>query len=111
MTLLGVVPECLECGACCHSRLDRYVRVTGDDYARLGEEAETQTSWFGNACFMAMAEEHCAALVVVPATGQFVCSVYGQRPETCRALERGSPECAAEREAKFARTRSSAKGA
>ena len=27
---------CLHCGVCCFSRLETYVRVTGDDWTRLG---------------------------------------------------------------------------
>lgn len=44
---------------------------------------------------MVMQGGHCAALQV--AGGQFVCSVYSARPDVCRELERGSPECREER--------------
>jgi Fe-S-cluster containining protein len=102
-TLPCVLPECLQCGACCFSKLATYVRVTGDDHARLGEHAEHVTVFVGNRCFMRMTGEHCAALVIEP-SGQFRCSVYEQRPEVCRELARGSSACAAEREQKEART-------
>jgi Fe-S-cluster containining protein len=91
------LPECLACGVCCFSRLDTYVRVTGDDHQRLGELAEALSCFVGNRCFMRMAEEHCAALVVEHASARFVCSVYERRPATCRDLQRGSPECLGER--------------
>lgn len=105
-------PDCLTCGTCCHSALDTYVRVTGDDHARLGEAAERLTTFIGHRCYMRMTNGHCAALDVT-AEG-FPCSVYAARPEICRALERGSPECAGERAEKGerpARTRLAVLGA
>ncbi len=97
-------PPCLECGACCFSDLPDYVRVDGDDYARLGDDAEAWVSWKGNRCYLRMHEGHCAALQVEPG-GRFVCAIYELRPATCRELERGSPACAGERDAKVGRTR------
>lgn len=85
--------------------MPQYVAVLGDDYERLGELAEELTAWHGIRCFMRMHEGHCAALVVEPASGRFVCSVYEQRPETCRSLAHGSAECAGERDRKHERTR------
>ncbi|MCA9535278.1 MAG: YkgJ family cysteine cluster protein [Myxococcales bacterium] len=98
-------PECLDCGACCFADLPHYVPVRGDDYARLGDAAETLTRWQGTRCFMAMSDGHCAALVIDAGSGRFSCSVYADRPDTCRELERGSSECEGERERKYARTR------
>jgi Fe-S-cluster containining protein len=97
------VPECLECGACCFSQLDRYVRVTGEDYERLGERAEDLVSFDGHRAYLRMVDGHCAALVVDVGSGRFVCSAYEARPRICRELERGSAECRAERELKSAR--------
>ncbi|HEX5660997.1 MAG TPA: YkgJ family cysteine cluster protein [Polyangiales bacterium] len=94
-------PPCLACGACCFSRLATYVRVTGEDYTRLGDEAERVTTFVGNRCYMRMEHGHCAALEVSP--GRYACQVYELRPETCRALERGSPQCDAERHGKASR--------
>ncbi len=96
-------PPCLACGACCFSRLDTYVQVTGDDYSRLGEHAHDATVFIGNRCYMRMEHGHCASLEVSP--GHYACRVYEQRPETCRVLERGSPHCEAERHEKAERTR------
>lgn len=86
--------SCLACGTCCHSDLPTYVRVLGDDHARLGESADRLCHFIGNRCFMRMEQGHCAALVVE--AGLFVCSVYAQRPEVCRSLIAGSAACAAE---------------
>lgn len=95
-------PSCLSCGACCFSTLDSYVRVSGDDYTRLGEHAEQLTNFVGNRCFMRMHDGHCAALVV-DVEGSFVCTVYEQRPDTCRELARESGQCEAERQQKAER--------
>jgi Fe-S-cluster containining protein len=93
-------PECLACGTCCFSTLRRYVPVTGDDYARLGEAATELVVWEENRAYMRIADGHCAALRVDVARRELVCTVYDTRPETCRALARGSPECAGERATK-----------
>lgn len=99
------VPECLACGACCFSRLERYVPVTGADYERLGERAEELVSFDGNRAYLRMVDGHCAALVLDARAKQFVCSAYHARPQTCRDLGRGSAECRAELEAKADRPR------
>jgi Fe-S-cluster containining protein len=85
-------PPCLECGACCFSNLDTYVRVTGVDHARLSDDAERLCAFIGNRVYMRMVDGHCGALVC-DAQGLFVCSVYARRPGVCRELERGSPSC------------------
>jgi uncharacterized protein len=71
------------------------VRVHGDDYERLGAGAEALSHWLGNEVYMRMIDGHCAALRLEGHA--FVCSVYGNRPEICRSLERGSPACVSER--------------
>ncbi|HTQ42984.1 MAG TPA: YkgJ family cysteine cluster protein [Polyangiaceae bacterium] len=89
-------PPCLECGACCFSDLETSVRVTGDDYERLGAAVDDLVHFVGNRAYLRFAEGHCAALRI-EASGRFVCRVYETRPDVCRDLERGSPQCAAER--------------
>jgi len=81
------------------------VRVTGADYARLGERmnADALTHFDENRCYMNMRDGHCAALTLDLETQQFVCSIYETRPSTCRDLERGSPACQAEFHEKRAR--------
>lgn len=97
------VPECLACGCCCFSQLETFVRVTGDDYARLGERAE-QLVWFdGNRAYLRLVDGRCAALEQEASSGRFVCSAYETRPQICRDLARGSGECAAERQVKAER--------
>ncbi len=97
-------PDCLRCGACCFSPAARFVRVTGADWARLGDAAERVAHFAGrgNEAFMKMADGHCVALEVRPGTAAdpaptYFCTVYDRRPQICRDLARGSPECAGER--------------
>ena len=92
----ALTPACLGCGTCCFSKLTDYVRVDGADYARLGERADELTLFVGNRCYMKMFEGHCASLVIDSETERFVCSLYETRPQTCRDLERASPQCSAE---------------
>jgi len=98
---LNIPHDCLRCGVCCHGKTDTYVRVTGDDWERLGAEAERVAHFIGNRAFMKMAGGHCAALDVRAAAdgseaAEFFCSVYARRPQVCRDLGRGSPECEGE---------------
>lgn len=91
--------DCLRCGVCCHSKLDTYVRVTGTDWERLGVEAGRVAHFIGNRAYMKMADGHCAALDVrsgAEGGREFFCTVYENRPQTCRDLGRGTPQCEAE---------------
>lgn len=88
------------------------MRVTGEDWNRLGEDAErvAQFAGRGNEAFMRMAGGHCAALSVRRTAAraeengeeftEFFCTIYERRPQICRDLARGSPECAGERAVK-----------
>jgi Fe-S-cluster containining protein len=88
--------DCLSCGTCCFSNLETYVRVSGDDYARLGDRAPELTVFVGNRAYMRMAGGRCAALWIDRPARRFVCTIYEARPEACRDLARGSPECLGE---------------
>lgn len=90
------VPECLTCGTCCFSQLASFVRVTGDDYSRLGERAEDLVWFDGARAHMRMVDGHCAALQIEPSSGRFVCTTYATRPQICRDLARGSGACQGE---------------
>jgi uncharacterized protein len=94
------LPACLACGTCCFSLLDTFVRVSGDDYARLAERADSLVRFDGNRAYMRMSDGHCSALVLDARSGQFACGVYATRPQPCRDLARGSGACLAERDAK-----------
>jgi Fe-S-cluster containining protein len=96
-------PACLTCGACCFSRLETYVRVTGDDHERLGDRTDELVRFEGNRAYMRMVDGHCAALLVEEISGQLFCSAYETRPETCRDLARDSGACLGEIESKHER--------
>lgn len=103
---MNPLAECRRCGVCCFSALDAYVRVTGDDWTRLGREAERWAHFIGHRAFMKMHEGRCAALELRPSPKggiDFFCAIYERRPQVCRDLQRGSPECEGELIAKAER--------
>lgn len=78
--------------------------MTGDDHERLGDAAEELVEWVGNRAFMRIvaatadveggtAFHRCAALVIDPVAGTFLCSVYETRPAVCRELAQHGPGC------------------
>jgi hypothetical protein len=76
------------------------VRVTGDDWRRLDDKAEGLAAFIEHRAYMRMTEGHCAALEIRCSPGgaaEFFCTIYERRPQICRDLARGSPECAGER--------------
>jgi hypothetical protein len=98
--LVKTPTDCLRCGACCFSPAEAFVRVTGPDWARLGDAAERLAHFIVHRAYMKMADGHCAALELrtTPAgEPEFFCTVYENRPQICRDLARGSPECEGER--------------
>jgi len=99
----GPASSCLRCGVCCFSQLETYVRLSGDDWTRLGDEAERVAHFIGHRAYMKMGEGHCAALelrVDDEGAREYFCTVYETRPQICRDLLPGSPQCEAERELK-----------
>ena len=74
--------------------------MTGDDHARLGEDAEHLVEWIGNLAFMRLAPigslHKCIALTIDPELGTFACSIYETRPQVCRDLARGEGACLGE---------------
>ena len=97
---MAIPANCLHCGVCCYSKSNTYVWVRGDDWERLGEDAEDLARFVGNRAYLRMEDGHCIALAVRPrADGlgpEFFCTVYELRPQICRDLGRGSPECQGE---------------
>jgi uncharacterized protein len=68
--------------------------------------AERVAHFIGHRAFMRMANGHCAALSMrrTPAgEPDFFCTIYEQRPQVCRDLARGSPQCEGERAIKGSR--------
>lgn len=86
--------------------LETYIRVTGEDWSRFGDQAEHYAHFIEHRAYMKMEDGHCAALSVErDPRGQplFYCKLYRQRPQICRDLARGSPACEGERAAKWDR--------
>jgi hypothetical protein len=82
--------------------------VSGNDYERLGDDAERLVEWIGNTAFMRLervADDllKCAALSIDARGGTFSCSIYETRPAVCRDLQRRSDACRDEIEAKSGR--------
>ena len=88
--------DCQQCGACCFSGTERFIRVMGDDYTRLGDAAEKLVHFVGHRAFMRMTDGHCAALRIDPKSRHFTCQLYESRPDVCRDLASGSPACRGE---------------
>jgi Fe-S-cluster containining protein len=103
---MNIPTDCRRCGLCCFSESEEYVWVRGDDWSRLGEEAERLAHFIRHRAFMRMHEGHCAALDVrtmADGVKEYFCTIYERRPQICRDLARGSPECEAEIETKSGR--------
>lgn len=85
---------------CCFSRLQTYVRVSGDDWSRLGSEAGRVADFDGHRAYLKIHDGHCAALEVRCGNDgwrEYFCTIYDRRPQICRDLDRGSPHCEGER--------------
>lgn len=87
--------SCTSCGACCFFDPPDYLRVLNIDYERLGERANALTQLIEGRTYMRQEGGHCIALCIEP-DGAFLCSIYEDRPDVCRSLERGSGLCRAE---------------
>jgi uncharacterized protein len=86
------VPECLDCGACCHTRNERLVELLGADAITV--PAEFRQSESDGTAHMRMIEDRAHDCLVCSALGAGnACQIYAQRPFLCREFERGSPEC------------------
>ncbi len=84
--------------------------MTGDDHARLGDDAESLVTWIGNVAFMrlqhlgdASGPRGCVGLALDSLLGTFACSIYERRPQVCRDLERGGGACLGELDGKAER--------
>jgi Fe-S-cluster containining protein len=76
------------------------VSVSGYDWDRLGDAADRVAEFDGHRAYLKIHDGHCAALeirTVADAGREYFCTVYERRPQICRDLERGSPQCEGER--------------
>lgn len=80
--LPAIVPACAGCGVCCHLLVEL---LPGDDH--VPEEYVVEHS--GVRCMDQHGDGACVALD--PETR--LCTIYDQRPQTCRTFERGGELC------------------
>lgn len=84
------------------------MRVTSEDRTRLGADARELVVFVDGESYMRLDRTgpvgRCAALGIAE-DGRFACTVYERRPEICRAFERGSASCLADRAVKGGRPR------
>lgn len=95
--------DCRDCGRCCFDEDATYLPVFFVDLDRMSERTRAFTREADGRSFMALREGRCAALTIDPVAGRFVCGIYEERPDVCRALERGSAQCLGYRETKAER--------
>ncbi|HJZ83724.1 MAG TPA: YkgJ family cysteine cluster protein [Polyangia bacterium] len=84
--------DCQRCGACCYGP-DHYIDLLPADLLRLGGRTAGRYAVAGGRgrASMQMVHAHCAALLA--RQGHFWCRIYGRRPDACRRVEVGTPEC------------------
>jgi hypothetical protein len=83
--------------------LKSYVRVTGADWTRLGDAVNRVAEFDGHRAYLKLHDGHCAALEIGADIGgrrEYFCTIYDRRPQICRDLARGSPQCEGEIELK-----------
>jgi Fe-S-cluster containining protein len=97
------VPECTACGACCFNDHYAYVRVFEIDLERMGERARSFTHVVEGQRYMRFENGRCSALALDAERGTVSCTIYAERPDVCHWLVRGSGECRAQIDAKWAR--------
>jgi Fe-S-cluster containining protein len=87
------VPECLDCGACCHSINPRLIELLGGDLRSVPRAFVEDDNSGSHMKMIADAKHDC---LVCSALGDGNrCRIYEARPFLCREFERGSDECLA----------------
>lgn len=95
--------DCRDCARCCFADSALHVQVFEIDLDRMGERARSFVDKSGQYGFMRFEEGHCVALAADPEAGTFGCSIYEERPDVCRSLQRGTSGCRYEYDAKAGR--------
>lgn len=85
--------DCRPCGRCCFDERATYIPLFGVDLDRMSERTLALTERVGERLHMKFVGGHCAALVIDTERLTFLCGVYEERPDVCRALVRGSGHC------------------
>ena len=95
--------DCRVCARCCFADSALHVQVFEIDLERMGPRARSFVDKSGAYGFMRFEDGHCVALGCDPTTGLFGCTIYEERPDVCRSLERGTSGCRYEHGAKAGR--------
>ena len=83
----AVIPQCLNCGACCASDDPKWVEVTEED-AKLINPKMLQDGDIEKYAMKMRSGNRCIAL-----NSNNHCSIYSNRPKACRDFERGNLMC------------------
>jgi hypothetical protein len=90
-------PDCGPCGACCREAFDSVPLGPEDDATaeRHPDLVRTSTGWrdLVRVPSPTGCGTRCAALIGDGPTTPFRCTIYPDRPTSCRDLEPGSPNC------------------
>ncbi|MBI4510789.1 MAG: YkgJ family cysteine cluster protein [Deltaproteobacteria bacterium] len=85
------LPDCQDCAACCRAAYDSVTISPRDRIARTHPELVVKR---GTYLELEREGNRCAALVGGSAVGEpHSCTVYEDRPRTCREFERGGSHC------------------
>jgi Fe-S-cluster containining protein len=96
------ISDCARCGACCYGD-EMWIHVMAVDDDLLGDDNVarfTVLTQHGRGYFarsMKMVGGRCVAFRDDAGDGRPGCSIYGCRPEICRAFSAGTPDCLAAR--------------
>lgn len=88
-----MIPDCALCGACCREAFDVVAVPPGDPMgSHQGLVVEHLDGWRSMRRVPCEGGTRCAALTG-GAGAPWRCSIYDDRPSTCRELEAGSEDC------------------
>ena len=87
--------DCVRCGRCCHHGPET-VHLLVTDEQRMGPdllERLTELDERPSAYRFMRNDGNCCAGLDRSVPGRFPCLVYERRPDDCRVMQPGSPEC------------------
>jgi Fe-S-cluster containining protein len=85
--------QCTSCGACCFTANPEYIQLWSVDRDRLAGRLDEVAHEINGHWFLKMTAGHCDSLTVDRARGLYLCSIYDQRPDACRAFAEDSAAC------------------
>ena len=86
--------DCRDCSRCCFSTAADYIAIFECDWDRMTARARALTTrGLRGTRHMRFSHGGCEALGLDAAGHRIQCSIYEERPDVCRALERGTGDC------------------